>query len=362
MKKNLLFLTGLIITILLQSNTFCQISLNANGIGNYFGAGTTWHQYSGSNVSMNIGIPSGTQAQTWTAPTFSATDSLTTNYILPASSPYSSYFQAATYTSKISSFQNGFALDSYQYINLSNDTLYIIGEVMHYYGSVGGHTVDTVLVKDTTYIVTILPIQIGASYSTMPDTISLGGGMKKINSNSFTTDAYGTLNLPNGSFQAVRLKGTYTTYVYNGASLINSYSSYDYTWLTLEGNQLKVDVDTSTATGNVTVQSIEITYVSSTATAVNIQSTSPKNFMLSQNYPNPFNPATTISFQIPKSSFVTLKVYDVLGREVASLINEQKSPGTYSVNFNASNLSSGMYLYRLQAGDFVETKKLVLLK
>ncbi|HUX61859.1 MAG TPA: T9SS type A sorting domain-containing protein [Ignavibacteriaceae bacterium] len=86
------------------------------------------------------------------------------------------------------------------------------------------------------------------------------------------------------------------------------------------------------------------------------------SYKLNQNYPNPFNPTTTITFQIPKSSFVTLKVYDVLGREVSTLMNEQKSPGTYSVNFNASNLSSGVYFYRMKVGSFVETKKLVLLK
>jgi len=87
-----------------------------------------------------------------------------------------------------------------------------------------------------------------------------------------------------------------------------------------------------------------------------------EEFILEQNYPNPFNPNTTISFSIPELAFVTLKVYDVLGNEVATLLNEQKPAGTYKAQFDASNLSSGMYLYKLQAGSFVETKKMVLLK
>jgi len=85
-------------------------------------------------------------------------------------------------------------------------------------------------------------------------------------------------------------------------------------------------------------------------------------FKLAQNYPNPFNPNTKISWQSPFSSHQTLKVYDVLGNEVATLVNEQKAAGTYEVIFDASHLSSGIYLYKLQAGSFVETKKMILLR
>ncbi|HSP88127.1 MAG TPA: T9SS type A sorting domain-containing protein, partial [Ignavibacteriaceae bacterium] len=88
----------------------------------------------------------------------------------------------------------------------------------------------------------------------------------------------------------------------------------------------------------------------------------PDNFILQQNYPNPFNPSTTIRYSIPTSEFVTIKVYDVLGSEVATLINEEKPVGSYEVDFNASNLSSGIYFYTLQAGKFSETKKLILMK
>ena len=88
----------------------------------------------------------------------------------------------------------------------------------------------------------------------------------------------------------------------------------------------------------------------------------PSTFELSQNYPNPFNPTTTISFSLPLKSFATLKVFDITGREVASLINEELSAGKYSQSWNALNVSSGVYFYRLEAGSFVQTKKLVLLK
>ena len=89
---------------------------------------------------------------------------------------------------------------------------------------------------------------------------------------------------------------------------------------------------------------------------------SPDSYNLAQNYPNPFNPVTTIKYSIPESGNVSLKVYDILGNEVASLVNEEKGPGVYSVTFDASKLSSGVYLYKLQAGSFTESKKMLLMK
>ena len=88
----------------------------------------------------------------------------------------------------------------------------------------------------------------------------------------------------------------------------------------------------------------------------------PSEFNLLQNYPNPFNPTTTIKYNIPQESFVHLKVYDVIGREVALLVNEEKLPGNYEVKFDASGLASGVYFYTLSTGSYTQTKKLVLMK
>lgn len=88
----------------------------------------------------------------------------------------------------------------------------------------------------------------------------------------------------------------------------------------------------------------------------------PESFALLQNYPNPFNPSTQITFSLPERSNVTLKIYDVLGKEITTLVNEPKSAGTYTVNFDASRLSSGVYIYSIQAGDFLESRKMLLMK
>lgn len=88
----------------------------------------------------------------------------------------------------------------------------------------------------------------------------------------------------------------------------------------------------------------------------------PTNYILSQNYPNPFNPSTKIRYSVPQSSQVVIKVFDILGREIETLVNEEKLAGEYEIEFNASELGSGVYFYKLQAGSFVETKKMILLK
>ena len=88
----------------------------------------------------------------------------------------------------------------------------------------------------------------------------------------------------------------------------------------------------------------------------------PEQILLYQNQPNPFNPVTTIRYSLSTSQYVVLKVYDVLGNEVATLVNEYKTPGNYAVNFDATDLTSGIYLYQMKAGKNIQTRKLMVLK
>lgn len=97
-------------------------------------------------------------------------------------------------------------------------------------------------------------------------------------------------------------------------------------------------------------------------TSVETETNIPHSFLLEQNFPNPFNPSTRIQYQVSSNSNVTLKVYDILGNEVASLVNEQKPKGIFEVEFEATQLTSGIYFYKLQAGFFVETKKMILIR
>jgi hypothetical protein len=102
--------------------------------------------------------------------------------------------------------------------------------------------------------------------------------------------------------------------------------------------------------------------VTTSGVGVAVPTEIPTEFSLSQNYPNPFNPSTTISYGLPNASNVSLKIYNILGEQVASLVNKVMPAGYHTVNFDASKLASGMYIYRLEAGSFVQVKKMMMLK
>lgn len=103
-------------------------------------------------------------------------------------------------------------------------------------------------------------------------------------------------------------------------------------------------------------------YIESITTDVEDQLSVPTDYKLEQNYPNPFNPGTVIRFAVPERTMVTLKVYDIIGREIATLINEERDRGWYNQSFDASKLASGIYIYRLSAGAKVFSKKMMLIK
>ncbi len=128
--------------------------------------------------------------------------------------------------------------------------------------------------------------------------------------------------------------------------------------LSAESNSPWYNLTTSVDTIGIT-----ITYdISVPVQLSSVASALPTEFSLSPNYPNPFNPSTTIKYELPKASTVSLIVHDILGHEVAVLVNEKRDAGIHEVTFDAAGIASGMYFYRLQAGSFIETKKLLLLR
>ena len=110
------------------------------------------------------------------------------------------------------------------------------------------------------------------------------------------------------------------------------------------------------------LKGIEEVAADNNPTSGELTSIVPKEFALQQNYPNPFNPSTTINYDLPVSSFVTMKVYDITGREVATVVNELQNAGRYNIRFDGSNFASGVYFYRIQAGEFKQLKKMFLIK
>jgi len=140
-------------------------------------------------------------------------------------------------------------------------------------------------------------------------------------------------------------------------------SQLDYDWtipnIATDSAQIRVVQDNASGTDYMSTSNNFIIDVSTgTGESVNYAN----DFSLFPAYPNPFNPSTTIKYSLPKASFVTIKIYDVLGHEVETLVNAEKSAGNYKVKFNASKLTSGIYFYKMKAGIFLEVHKLLLLK
>lgn len=168
-------------------------------------------------------------------------------------------------------------------------------------------------------------------------------------------DAYGTLLLPGGlSLECLRVR-----FVENPP-----HNYKEFRFATREGALIVISSSSSSPdTGLLQVGIEAFAYIAGgSLVSVEKEGGLPAAYSLSQNYPNPFNPSTTIRFALPKSSFVVLKVFNLLGQELETLVNEKLSAGEFEVNWNANALPSGVYLYRIQAADFIDSKKLVLIK
>jgi hypothetical protein len=179
-------------------------------------------------------------------------------------------------------------------------------------------------------------------------------------SSIITLDGWGTLTTQFGTFQVLRTQERHwITGSVNGIPTGNKYS-VSYAWFDQRGITILSYTNNSDSINFTTASIVEAEF---NPTSSNIETNLiPERFSLDQNYPNPFNPSTKISWQSPVSGHQTLKVFDVLGNEVATLVDEYKEAGKYEATFDASKLSSGIYFYKLQSGNFVETKKMILMK
>lgn len=194
--------------------------------------------------------------------------------------------------------------------------------------------------------------------STITDSVFARGGLAKTDANNipidYVVDGYGTLLLPGGeSRPCLRLRWYEMPPQYH-------YKAFRY--VTDNGMFLYVGTTNDKPdAGMIAIDGPVVLFRNSPLTHVS-ESTFPVQFMLSQNYPNPFNPSTRFAFQIPSSGLVTLRIFDLLGREVASVLRQDLNAGQHGVQWDAQGISSGVYFYRLQAGSFIETRKLILLR
>ncbi|MCK9281250.1 MAG: T9SS type A sorting domain-containing protein [Melioribacteraceae bacterium] len=182
-----------------------------------------------------------------------------------------------------------------------------------------------------------------------------------ISSEKYTVDGYGKLKTPDGkTLDCLRVRSE-ETHTVNGTTT----TSISYGFITKTGEQVTVSFKEGVIANSGIVDVNNVSYSEGRGSATGIEedfATMPNDFKLYQNYPNPFNPTTNITYALPKSGNVQLKVYDILGNEVADLVNGTKDAGFHTVNFNASNLASGMYIYSLRSEGININQKMLLMK
>jgi len=325
-----------------------QITITSTDVSSYLAPGTTTtSRIDSATHTINIGALGATS---WDFSTLTISFSASSVTVRPDTTATFSSFPSATHAIKVGT--------GYSYYTLGTD-LQLLGFAQP--------PPNAILSKDLPpQVIEKLPMTMGttwtatyaeSTYVTISGTTYTSVSNQVVN---YTVDAYGNCTFPGGSVhQVLRLK----TDRHNTTGL-NTYRSIVYQFLAKDGATLTVvPSDTNQpATGTISASSTSW-FVPGAATSVEeIPGTVPSRFALEQNYPNPFNPSTTIQFAVAGNSFVSLKVYNLLGQELSTLVSEQLAPGKYSVHWDGSGFPSGVYVYRLQSGAFVETRRLVLLR
>lgn len=357
MKRVLLFFAALSCT------AFAQITINSSDISAQYtpGNSTTIHTDT-LTQSVNIGQLGSTS---WDFSGLTSHITFPINVVDPATTPYHSNFPGSNLGTWSQTIYFGVMADTYSYLSVNGS--------LNWHGS---FSESEPLGLPTTIKITTNPLEPFAEFPfTYNSTINYNGerttltetqGFPPVSTISTVirtsvVDAFGPMTLPGGNVvQALRIKEDEINIIQGP---FPSYSrTISYTFIAKDGSQLSVPSDTTQPTTGVITNSASISWNGPLVTDVQQISGLPQDFSLKQNYPNPFNPSTNIEYSIPEASFVELKVYDVLGNEVAALVNEEQAAGTYKADFSGSGLASGLYIAKLQAGNYTKTIKMSLLK
>ena len=349
-------------------SSMAQVTITSANVATRLAVGTVITTVSDTlTTSVNIGSPGSTS---WDFSGLLSHTTSTMTSVTPSTSPFIAQFPGATHVLKAplsGSFAglpgtvNG---DLYTYLTLTSSLLINLGGMgsgtitIPGTGTFPGSLSITNSPPDTTYP---LPFTDGARWGSTftTTTIITISGLQYSNTvkdyaNRFLVDAYGPMKLPDGSsHQALRIREQNPA----GGPLVYMFQAADGALV-----QVTASNPASPDSGTIPIVQKSVTWAAGGPTSVQNPDNLPVEFSLMQNFPNPFNPSTTIRYQIAERSMVRLAVYDILGREVALLVNEEKPTGSYEVQFDRSGLSSGVYFYKFAAGSFVQAHTMIILK
>lgn len=357
----LIFLSFLFLSI------HAQVTITQADIAAQLALGKTVTTYADTlNSSVNIGS---TGQSSWDFSGHPYQLVFDAESINPGSSPASGTFNSANYATYSEPTFAGVTSNTWVHLGLDGSAYSDLGTYTE--ATAMGFTTQTTIKMNPAETIMQLPLTFGANWSHTGtrdvDVVIVGVPFPQSYavdvSVTRTVDAWGTLIMPDGrSVNVLRIK-IVTELSSNVGGVPSTTTDLSFSFISPDGSTLHVNAVDASQPDNGTISANQVSWnYGSGATSVEKQEGIANSFSLAQNYPNPFNPTTTIQYSIPEDSHVSLKVFDVLGKEVAVLVNQEQKAGIYTSNFDASNLTSGIYFYTLTANNFTATKKLMLVK
>jgi hypothetical protein len=315
------------------------------------GIGTTYTWGIVDSATFDVGHPGENQTWTFGSQTFSRSG--WTDFVSPQSAAHGNLFPTASYA--MHTFTPGdTSYDYYAFERLAQNGLY-------YLGSVAGQEC-TILSSEELSVPLPLQYQTTLRFGISDTMVNVPGLLwLRIDSLYSLADGWGTVQTPYGSSPCLRLFQQWQEWILENGAIQSYWENLSYQWLDQAGIAVvSVSAPDGVTDPNFTTGHLNMTGVPLASDPGPVRVAS--DFSLRQNYPNPFNPTTEITFDLPRTIYGTLKVFDVLGREVAVLANGTMQSGEHRIAFDGSRLPSGVYFYQLKAGEFVQTKKMLLLK
>lgn len=332
-------------------SSFAQITITNSDVSNVFTVGKSATIHSADITSFNIGSAGG--GNNWDFTGLQSTETFNLLSVNPATTPHIGEFPGANISTYSQGEYQGNPAEIYSYLTL-NSTLSNMGQAI----SSSAFPGLVITSKNNPASIEMqLPMTYNTSWSqSYVNTFTIPGLPPQTSdvSISVVIDAYGLMTMPGGAiYEALRIRETTT---------VSGSTSVQYSFLATNGANVTVSATDPNPPTSGTINADWYDWNTPFTSAVEQISGLPKDFTLSQNYPNPFNPSTKIDYSIPEASFVQLKVYDILGNEVVTLVDEEQSAGSYRADFSGVDLASGLYIAKLQAGNYFKIIKMSLLK
>ncbi|MCU7493264.1 MAG: T9SS type A sorting domain-containing protein [Bacteroidota bacterium] len=371
MKRNLLLCLVLLTVVFACSSNYSQVTITKDDLARYYSTGKviTSYMYT-KTVDVNIGKTGG--GNSWDF-SFLESNLVSTTLTVqnPASTPFLSNFPNSNlvfYVTSLGEDSNSedFFPDVWVY-NLLGDDLGTLGNGGR--GKVMGLEVNSTTYNKPAYILMKLPAAYGQTWTQnySDSTVSKAGGISTYSTGSSTVnttvDAYGVMKMPGGySVEAIRIKRDIDGYLNSQYGQQSRRRVMEYVFQGKNGDMVNIAAPDLTPPPGGILRTGEIVWTQSRATDVQGKVPVVNNFSLSPNYPNPFNPETILEYSLPEETFVDIKVYDALGKEISRLVSKTEKPGSYKISFNGSLLPGGIYFLHMKAGNFSAVRKMALIK